>query len=111
MVANREGRQEERPNGGQGDTEGGGTGHQRNVHETDTHPQVSGDGDLVKLATLKKHCLNKGISLKKPGIPTLSGKIRIGNKLTRQNSLIIQMVGEDRKFGWGMIPTMIAMGR
>ena len=65
----------------------------------------------VNLATLKEHCLKKGISLKNPGIPTLAGKIGIGSMSTRQNGLIIQMVGEDRKFGWGMIPTMIAMGR
>ena len=59
----------------------------------------------VKLATLKEHCSKKGIPLKNPGIPTLAWKIGIGNKPTRQNGLIIQMVWEDKKFGWGMIPT------
>ena len=60
----------------------------------------------VKLATLKEHCSKKGISLKKTGIPTLAGKNGIGNKPTRHNGLIIQMVGEDRKFAWGMTPTL-----
>ena len=60
----------------------------------------------VKLETLKEDLC----------IPTLSGRLgtlggdKTGTKQTRMIGLIIQMVGEDMKFGWLMFPTLIATG-
>ena len=70
----------------------------------------------IKLATLREHCVEKGISLKHPCIPTLSSRIEMKGgektwtKPAMMSGLIIQLVGEDQKFGWGMFPILIAMG-
>ena len=49
----------------------------------------------VMLATLREHCMEKGIPLKHPCIPTLSGRIgmtggdsKMGAKLARMSGLV-----------------------
>ena len=65
----------------------------------------------VKLATLREHCVEKGISLKHPCIPMIemTGGDKTRTKPAMMSGLIIRLVGEDKKFGWGMFPILIAM--
>jgi hypothetical protein len=78
MEPNGEGGGKELPDGGRQGQEVGGTGHQGNVIKAGA---VVGTAKLfmdimaVKLETLREHCEEKGISLKQPCIPTLSGRI------------------------------------
>ena len=40
----------------------------------------------------------------------MTGGDKKGTKPARMSGLIIQLVGEDKKFGWEIFPILIAMG-